>query len=185
MKDRIIIGVTGMPGSGKSTFAEVARKLGFKIIVMGDFLRKEAEARKVKPTSENLGKLMIKIRKEKGEKFLAKLTVKAVKAVKGRKILIDGVRSLAELEEFKYSFPDFKLIAIHAPQEFRFKRISGRARSDDPSAWRNFIKRELRELKVGIGSAIALADRIIENSGSLKEFKNKAAETLTEMVKNV
>ena len=185
MRSKKVIGITGMPGSGKSTFAEVARSLGFKVIVMGDFLREEAKKRKIKPTAENLGKLMIKIREEKGEKILAKLTVKAVRNMSEEKILIDGVRSLAELEEFRRRFPNFKLVAIHAPQESRFKRVSGRARSDDPSAWKSFIRRELRELRVGVGSAIALADKIVENSGSIEEFKETVEKVLKEIIGDV
>ncbi|MCG3259690.1 MAG: AAA family ATPase, partial [Candidatus Heimdallarchaeota archaeon] len=34
-----IIGVTGMPGSGKSEFARFAEELGYQTVVMGDVVR--------------------------------------------------------------------------------------------------------------------------------------------------
>ena len=46
---KTVVGITGMPGSGKSTLAEIAESLGFKKLVMGDFVRAEAERRGLKP----------------------------------------------------------------------------------------------------------------------------------------
>ena len=36
-----VIGVTGMPGSGKGVASGVARSLGFKLIRMGDVIRED------------------------------------------------------------------------------------------------------------------------------------------------
>lgn len=156
--------------------------MGYPVIVMGDFVRMEAEKRGLKPTAENLGKLMFEIRKEKGEGAIAKLTVEAVKKTSSPIVFIDGVRSLKEVEEFKKNFKDFKVIAIHTPEKIRFKRVSRRLRSDDTRVMKEFKERDLRELKVGVGDVIALADRIIENIGSKEEFKSKVKKVLGEMV---
>lgn len=185
MTAEIVLGLTGMPGSGKSTFAEVARGFGFEVVVMGDFLRAEAERRGLKADGETLRSLMVQLRRERGEAFLAKLTVEAIQRKNLRKVLIDGVRSPAEVEEFRKSFPCFKLIAVHAPQEVRFRRLTGRGRSDDPEGWESFIKRDLRELEVGVGSAMALADRIVENLGEIEEFKVKVSRFLREVLSSV
>ena len=40
-----IIGVSGLPGSGKSLVSEVATERGAIIVSMGDIIRKEAEKR--------------------------------------------------------------------------------------------------------------------------------------------
>ncbi len=182
---KTVIGITGMPGSGKSTLAEIAESLGFKKLVMGDFVRAEAERRGLKPTGENLGLLMLQLRREMGEAAIAEMTVKATKKLGSDKIVIDGVRSPAEIDEFKKNFPGFKLIAVHAPREVRFTRLTGRRRSDDPKAWEAFQDRDLRELEVGVGSAIALADRILENIGELEAFKRQAVKLLREVLEGV
>lgn len=180
-----VVGVTGMPGCGKTTLARMAEALGFKVVAMGDLVRAEAEKRGLKPDGETLRRLMVQLRAERGEDVLARLTVENVRRLKAERVLIDGVRSPAELEYFRKHFPDFKLIAVHTPQKLRFERLTGRRRSDDPSAWEAFVARDLRELEVGVGAAIALADRVIENLSSLEEFKRLAVETLKEVVEDV
>ena len=39
--DKIVIGLAGMPGSGKSLVVETAHELGYAIVVMGDVIREE------------------------------------------------------------------------------------------------------------------------------------------------
>lgn len=184
-KKKIVVGVTGLPGSGKSTFTRIAREMGFPVVVMGDFVRMEAEKRGLEPTAENLGRLMVEIRREKGEDAIAKLTVEAVRGIDNPTVFIDGVRSLKEVEEFKKSFRDFRLIAVHAPEKVRFERLIRRLRSDDVTTIEKFRERDLRELKIGVGDTIALADRIIENVGSKKEFKVKVKKFLEEISREV
>ena len=61
MHRKIVIGVAGMPGSGKATAEQLFREKGYPIIVMGDEVRLEAESRNLEPTPENPGKLMLEI----------------------------------------------------------------------------------------------------------------------------
>jgi dephospho-CoA kinase len=173
-----------MPGSGKTTLAKVAEELGFKVVVMGDFVRAEARRRGLKPTAENLGSLMFKLREEMGEAALAKLTAEAVEKLNAELVFIDGIRSPAEIREFKRRFPGFKLIAVHAPDEARFRRLTGRERSDDPKAWEDFLQRDSRELKVGVAEAMNLADENLENLGEIKEFKAEAGRVLRRLAEN-
>ncbi|RLI26200.1 MAG: dephospho-CoA kinase [Candidatus Hecatellales archaeon] len=181
---RKVVGVVGMPGSGKTTLAEAAREVGFRVVTMGDFVRAEAERRGLKPTAENLGSLMFKLRREGGEAILAKLTSQAIEALDDKLVLIDGVRSPAEVEEFREKFPGFKLIAVKAPSRLRFERLTGRERSDDPKAWKEFRRRDLREIKVGVSLAMKQADVSLENLGGIGEFKASALKVLKELVKD-
>ncbi len=43
--DKIVVGLAGMPGSGKSLVVEAARELGYAIVVMGDVIREETKNR--------------------------------------------------------------------------------------------------------------------------------------------
>jgi len=181
LEEKVVIGITGLPGSGKSTIARIAKKLGYPVVVMGDFLREEAKKRGMKFTAENLGKLMFQIRKEKGSDVIAKMTVEAIKKINNPVVLIDGIRSLEEVEEFKRNFKDFRLVAVKAREELRFKRISRRLRSDDIKVWKKFKERDKHELEVGVGKVIETADQTIHNNGTLKEFKNKIRKFLEEI----
>lgn len=167
---RIIIGITGMPGSGKSTVAKVGEKLGFKVIRMGDVVREETLKRGLEPTRENLCKMMFTLRAESGPDVVAKKCLSRI-SLSDRNVIIDGIRSLHEVEFFKKKLPSFILLAVHSSPKTRFKRLYSRRRSDDPKDKKEFIERDKKELSVGIGSAIAMADYMIINEGSLDEFK--------------
>ena len=176
--DKLVIGLVGMPGAGKSTAVNVAKEGGYKIVVMGDEVREEAEKRSMKPTPKNLGKIMLELRRMKGEAVIASMCLPKIEAAMEQKVVIDGVRSLSEVEEFKKYFPSFILIAVHASPETRFKRLYRRKRSDDPKNWRIFHERDVRELRVGLGSAIAMAEYILVNEGRLEAVKAKIREVL-------
>lgn len=168
-----IIGIVGMPGSGKSVFDSIAKELGFTIIIMGDIIREEVNRRGLALSPNNIGKIMMEIRKEEGDAVVAKRCILKIKESKNRKIVIDGVRSLVEVEEFKRNFPEFELVYIQSSPEIRFQRITNRRRSDDSQSKSAFLERDNREFKVGIGSALAIANHIITNEGTLYQFRLK------------
>jgi dephospho-CoA kinase len=176
--NKLVIGVTGMAGSGKSLVINVAQKIGYDVVTMGDEVREEARKRTLPPTPENLGKIMLELRQTEGETAIAKRSTLRIESATNSKIIVDGIRSLFEVEEFRKSYPDFCLIAIHASPETRFKRLFHRQRSDDTKDWKDFVKRDQRELGVGLGSAIAMAEYMIVNEEDLNKAKNKAAEIL-------
>ena len=179
-----IIGVAGMPGAGKSLVVKAAYELGFKVVVMGDEVREEAKRRGIEATPENLGRLMLELREMEGPASIAKRCLKKIQKAKEDFVLVDGVRSMYEVEEFKKHFPNFILLAVHASPETRFRRLFKRRRSDDPVKWKNFVERDNRELKVGLGNVIALADYILVNEGGIEEFVEMAKQFLENVAKN-
>ena len=69
-----VIGVTGMPGSGKSVVSRVAEKLGMKVVKMGDVIREEAQQR-----NEDPGIVAVQLRKEYGKHVVASRCVDIIK----------------------------------------------------------------------------------------------------------
>lgn len=182
MKQKAVVGITGMPGAGKATVNEIVRNTGYSLVVMGDEVRKETERRGLKPTPNNLGKIMLKLREEEGPTVMAERCIPNIEEAESHVVVVDGIRSLPEIAEFKKRFPNFKLIAIHASPETRFQRLFQRKRSDDPEGWKTFAERDLRELSVGLGSAIAMADYMIVNEGTKDEFKRNIRRVLEDVV---
>ncbi|MEM2995871.1 MAG: AAA family ATPase [Candidatus Bathyarchaeia archaeon] len=178
MNDKLVIGVAGMPGAGKSVFADVAKENGYGVVVMGDIIREEAQKRSLEPTPENLGKIMLELRQSEGANVIAKKCISKIENACESKIIVDGIRSLAEVEELKRFFPKFTLVAVHASPETRFKRLYRRRRSDDPKNWEIFHERNMRELSVGLGEAIAMAEHLIVNEKSLKAVKREIRKVL-------
>lgn len=160
---KLIVCLIGMPGAGKSTIADGLKTKGFEKITMGDAVRAEATKRKIKPTGANLGKLMLELREKNGQGAVAELIKDQIANSKSDVILIDGVRSIAEVDMLK-KFGTVKILAIHASSDTRFKFLSDRGRSDAPADRQDFVKRDSREMGVGMSDSIALADETISNN---------------------
>lgn len=170
----VIVGVTGLPASGKNEFGEVAKQAGFKQIVMGDVIRNECIRRGLEPTRENCNAIMIQLREEKGDGIVAKRVLEQVKELLAQGenlILIDGLRSPEEVKLFKQHFPNFNVIAIHASPTIRKERTLQRKRDDDSTSEEAFRVRDEKELQVGIGNVIALADYVITPPNNLEKAR--------------
>ncbi len=178
-----VMGVTGMPGSGKGLVAGVGRSLGFKIIRMGDVIREEAQK-----NNADIGETAIELRKEYGNFVVAEKCVEKIKLDesdnKSKLFLIEGIRSPYEVEIFKENFKDFKVVAVNSTPETRFNRLINRKRADDSVIKSEFEKRDKRELKFGIGDVIATADYMVTNEGSIKRFKKIIRSILTNELQN-
>lgn len=184
MNKKTVIGIAGMPGAGKATAEKVFRKKGYPVIVMGDEVREETRKRNMEPTPENIGKVMLQIRAEDGPAVLARRCIPKIKAADSDVVLVDGIRSSHELEEFRKAFQNFTVIAVHASPNTRFKRLLARGRTDDPKDWETFIARDKRELSVGLGEVIATADCMIVNEESKSHLINELNKILWRLLKN-
>ncbi|HEV2226194.1 MAG TPA: AAA family ATPase [Nitrososphaerales archaeon] len=157
-----IVAITGMPGAGKSTAAQALVQTGWKRVVMGDVIRSETKRRGLEPDAKNTGEVMKLLRKEHGDAAVADLCLKEIEKRGFKKVVVDGIRSMAEVEEFRKK-ADVLLVAVHASPARRFELLKDRGRKDDPLTYDMFVQRDRRELGVGIAEAIALADETISN----------------------
>ena len=157
-----------MPGAGKSTAAQALVEKGWARVVMGDVIREETRRRGLEADSKNTGEVMKQLRKEHGEAAIAELCLKAVERTGSDRVVVDGIRSVSEVEAFRKR-AQVVLVAVHASPGRRFKLLRERARSDDPLSNEMFLSRDERELGVGIGSAIALADEVVSNEWATPE----------------
>jgi dephospho-CoA kinase len=176
--EKLVVGLAGMPGSGKSIVVEVAKELGYAVIVMGDVIREETAKRGLGLNPQNVGKVMLELRAEGGNTVVAQKSIPKIEAETSIKILVDGIRSLHEVDAFKEYFAKFSVVAVHASPELRFNRLFSRRRSDDPAVWAVFRERDLRELGVGLGNAIALSEQMIVNDNSVEEVKEEIKKAL-------
>lgn len=158
----LIVAVTGMPGAGKSTATAALVNGGWKRVVMGDVIRAETERRGLEPTAKNTGEVMKRLREERGPAAVAGLCLESIKKSRAERVVVDGIRSMAEVVEFR-KHADVLLVAVLASPARRFELLKERGRSDDPLTYEMFAARDRRELDVGIGESIALADETVSN----------------------
>ena len=180
---KILVLLTGMPGAGKSIFIHAARELGIPSLSMGDVVRQEAIRRGLKVAPDILAKLSIELRSKYGPDIIARRTITRIP--EAPIIVIDGVRSMNEVNVFRSTSWKTVIVAIHSSPATRFKRLLRRGRPDDPKSWDEFRERDLRELKFGIGHVIALADVMLVNENIGKEeFKEQCKIALAKIIAN-
>jgi dephospho-CoA kinase len=182
--DKLVIGLAGMPGSGKSLVVDTARQLGYDVVIMGDVVRQETIKCGFELTSQNVGKVMLELRQKEGNFVIALKCIPKIEEKTSNKVLVDGLRSLFEADIFKEHFSKFSIVALHASPKIRFNRLSKRHRSDDPTEWKVFNERDMRELNVGLGNVIAMAEQMIVNDSSLENVKAKVKESLEKVEEN-
>ena len=175
-----VMGISGLPGSGKSLVSDLASEKGAIIVSMGDIIREEAKKRgeSTKDTARNL-------RAEHGEYIVSELTIKKIKQLreKGNEnvIIVEGIRSPHEVDMFKENFDDFIILSIFANPTLRFERLKNRMREDDSADYTEFKKRDQMELDFGIGTVISLSDKIIINESDLESYVEKINEFFDEI----
>ena len=152
-----------MPGAGKSTIVSKLKEQGYQAFNLGDGVRAEAKRRNLEPTGENLGKLMLELREKNGPGAVAELIKEPIQNSNHEIIIIDGIRSIHEINVLKET-GNLKLLAVDASSNTRFNFLSERKRSDDPLTREKFEERDNREISVGLQEIIKLADESIENN---------------------
>ena len=184
---RLIVCLTGMPGAGKSSVASFLKEKGFEVVTMGDVVREEAKRQGLEPTDINLGKMMLKLRQDLGPGAVGHIVLqKLARDGSSSNVVIDGIRSIAEVEVLKEAAGHVKLLAIHASQNTRFKHLKERARADAPSNGNEFAGRDKRELSVGVSEAIALANEMISNNDlTLEQLKLRAYGIVKEWLEEI
>lgn len=187
LKDTLIVGLTGMPGAGKTTVANYLSQKGIPLLIMGDVVREVAENDGLEPTCDNLAKLMLRLRKRNGPEAVAHLIVNKIKLMKKEDkqlsvVIVDGIRSMAEVQVLR-RIGSIKLLAIHGSTLTRYTHVRERGRSDVPSNIGEFDKRDKIEMDVGISNAIALADETISNNDiSISELCQRSFITIQKWI---
>ena len=179
--NNISIIVTGMPGAGKDEFISVANVLGMRDFHMGNTVKLYAKRKGIEMTDTAIGQFATQERENYGRHIWAERTLESLKGTTG--IVIDGLRNLEELDYMRARISDLTVVAIFANRKDRLERILKRHRVDDISDLESLVKRDNRELSWGIGTVIALSDRMIVNDGTLEEFKIKSRQLLENLLR--
>jgi dephospho-CoA kinase len=180
-----VIGVVGLPGSGKSEAAEVAAEMGVPVVTMGDVIRAECRERGLDPATDH-GTVAKALREENGPGAIAERSLPVIEAERedSDTVLVDGIRSDVEVEAFRDAFGDsFVLLEIDAPFEVRAERLDLRGRDASVDEGGESLEaRDERELGFGMGEAMAMADVTIANTDSLSVFQRRIRALLEEGV---
>ncbi|MEW5995856.1 MAG: AAA family ATPase, partial [Candidatus Zixiibacteriota bacterium] len=172
-----VVGLVGLQGSGKTEVVKAMAEFDAPSVRMGDVVWQEIRRRGLKINEKNVAEVANEFRAQDGMGAIAKRCIPLIneKGKGKRAVLVDGIRGIAEVDEFRKVFgEDFSLISVWATETTRHSRISSRVREDDARGIESFRAKDRRELSWGLGEAMALADYLIVNEGTLAELRKSA-----------
>ena len=184
----LVVGLTGLASSGKGEVStHLVNKYDFVKLVFSDVLKEEAVKRnllKGKSYEEQkyiFSKLGETLRKESGRWDI--LAVKLIEKIKSRnleKVVVDGFRSVEEVELFRKNFENFYLVFVDADERIRFLR---RKREDPKITIEDIRKRDDRDIKeLGLGKVMKMADFKLNNDKEGLENLQKKVDELVESI---
>jgi len=173
-KQKTILAIVGLPGSGKTEAAQFFEKKGLPVISFGRIINDYVDEHKLSHTEEVHKKLRTEIREKYGKEAFAVLNEKKIHEAFGKSsiVIVDGLRSWEEYLYLKRTLPDVKvlILALYSDKEIRYRRISGREYRTKHFG----EERDINELVgANMGSTIAFADFLIKNNFSLEDFHDK------------
>ncbi len=176
-----VIGIVGLPGSGKSEGAAIAEDEGIPVVTMGDVIRAECRDRGLDPAVHH-GEIARALREENGPGAIAERSLPVIEDRLGAAdtVVVDGIRSGTEVDRFEAAFgEDFDLVCVEAPFETRAERLDLRGRDAvSGEDGESLEQRDRRELEFGMGEAMERAALTIENTGTLDQFREQVRELL-------
>ncbi|WP_276273073.1 AAA family ATPase [Haloarcula litorea] len=171
-----VIGIVGLPGSGKSEAANVAADAGVPVVTMGDVIRQECRDRGLDPATHH-GEVATALREENGPGAIAERSLPVIERAldDSDTVVVDGIRSDVEVAAFRDAFGEsFVLVEIDAPFQLRAERLDIRGRdAGGDEGGESLEARDERELGFGMGEAMAMADLTVDNTESLAAFQRK------------
>ncbi len=171
MKNKIILAIVGLPGAGKSTASAYLEKKGVPKVVLGDIVNTYIDEHHGQHTVERHVRIWKQLRKKFGKEAFIVLNLDKIKKCleENDLVVIDGMRSWEEYLLLKSKFPKAKIfiLCIFTDKANRYERSA--KRKYRPKLYG--VERDLDEtFGTNMGPTIALADYLISNNGSLKDF---------------
>ena len=171
----MILGVTGLHGSGKDTVAQLLIEKNFYHYSLSDFIREEAKKRKIPLTRDNLVALGNELRTKFGNKVLALRALEKVQD--GENYVITSIRNVDEVHAV-LSCEDAILINVVSDRSTRLKRMVSRNREEDPKTIQELKEKEENEMSDNpaaqqLHKVTKMANVTVANDGTLEHLRKK------------
>ncbi|HTX86964.1 MAG TPA: AAA family ATPase [Candidatus Nanoarchaeia archaeon] len=179
MKNKLILAVVGMAGSGKSEVVKyLVKKLNWPVVYLGAITFTWMKKRKIPINWKNEKEAREQIRRENGGMgAYAKLSLPAIAALlkNNTGVIVESLYSWSEYKILKNKFGDnFKVVAALASPAIRFKRLKTRKNSRPMKNYAEFQTRDYSEIEnIEKGGPIVMADYLIVNESTLKDLRKK------------
>jgi dephospho-CoA kinase len=171
------IGVTGFPGSGKSTIASSLRSRGFRVLEVSDTIKEDMRKKGMEITPKSIEEYVTKMKARHGKGIFAKETARKLVGYRGDAAVI-GMRSVGELRAVRAGLKSkIPLIFLTSPRRMRYRRLSSRRKLPIIN-YSLFKMRDRSNERMGISKLIHHAEFIISNVGSKGELSSELSYVL-------
>jgi dephospho-CoA kinase len=163
--ERLIIGITGRIGSGKTTIGRyLESRHGFQYLrysaVLADWQIQDSESK------EHLQKVGWEVMAGGMQAELNRRLVEQI--LPGRDVAVDGLRHPLDYETLRNTFhASFHLLFIDSPPQLRFERLNRRGKYSD---FDTFHAADFHPVEQNIDSLCAQAAFVIHNEGSPQDL---------------
>ncbi|MDK2914271.1 MAG: dephospho-CoA kinase [Thermococcaceae archaeon] len=190
---KMIIGVVGKIAAGKTTVAKFFEEKGFCRVScsdplidllthnVSDYSWIPELPEKAEPTRDRLIEFGKYLKDKYGGDILIRLAVDKKRHCKN--IVIDGVRSIEEVETIKRL--GGKVIYVEARPEVRYERLRKRGAEKDKviQSFEDFLRMDEEEEKLYHTTKLKeVADYVIVNEGTLEDLREKVEKIILEVV---
>jgi dCMP deaminase len=181
----MIIGLTGLNGSGKTQVSEYLKSRGFTFYSLSDSIREEIRNRGLEISRDTLIEVGNNLREKFGPGILAERILSHLEI--DQNYVIDSIRNPQEVESLKRR-KDFLLLAVEADPKIRFERTRLRGRENAAQTFEQFIEEEKRELESSNPAnqqLIATREKagiVVRNDGEIKDLHKRLDETLSPLM---
>ena len=181
----MLIGITGTDGAGKGTVVNyLVNQKGFVHYSGRVWFLEVIKEQGIEPTRENMRLVANELRKTFGNDCVVREYVKRAKRAGNTNYIIESIRATAEVKAIKEN--GGILLAIDAPPELRYERITARGSSSDHISFAEFIKHEELEMQdpdphgMQKAKVMAMADYTISNAHDLDSLHQEIETFLNE-----
>ncbi|MBN1385751.1 AAA family ATPase [Candidatus Woesearchaeota archaeon] len=175
-----MLGIVGLPGSGRTTTAEYISDKGFSYIKLGKIIDDEVVRRGMKPTRESKARIRQEFIDQYGSAAYAVLNLPEIDRLReeGRDVVIDCLLSWSEYKFLKKRYMNLVLIGVFSPASTRYQRLSeAKNLTHDQAKLKD--KKMIEEFDMG--GPIVMADVMVLNQGDLNALYRKIDFVLEEI----
>jgi dephospho-CoA kinase len=177
-KIMLIIGITGTLGAGKGTIVDfLVKGKGFAHFSVRAFIAEEIIRRGMKVDRDSMVVVANDLRRQNSPSYITDcLYEKAAEA--GENSVIESIRTPGEVYSLREK-GNFKLLAVDAGPEIRYKRIQLRKSETDHISYETFIENEEREMNStdpnaqNLSRCFELADYKLLNNGPIEQLNRQ------------
>jgi dephospho-CoA kinase len=175
----IIVGIYGLPGSGKTTLARfLQNKFANKNVLaqrykMSDWIKSELLAQNLPTTRENVIAIGKKMKENEGETYWADRILVDLSQKEITVKIVETGWYISELQLIKRRLMDYVLlIFVETPPEIVFQRIENRDPLEKEESERLYVHIALDTFD--LNKLSNFADIVIQNAGTLNELEEQS-----------